>query len=223
MRGSGRVAGDVLEQNRHVLRGMRRMEGTAMARAAVRPDEMRKHNLGLLLDQVHRDGALSRAELTGRVGLNRSTIRSLVTDLSDRGVLCELAPVGSQRAGRPSRLVGPRSDGPYAIAVDVEVGRVMTAAVGLTGQLLNWCETGVQKGERTPEHVADVIVTHVDSLTRRARPGAWAVGVGVCVPGTVSGDGRDVVLAPNLGWRDVPFGAIVAEALMRHRIAEDTG
>jgi predicted NBD/HSP70 family sugar kinase len=152
--------------------------------------------------------------LTARLGLNRSTIRTLVTDLSERGVLCELAPVGNHRAGRPSRLVGPRSDGPYAIAVDVDVERIMTAAVGLTGQMLNWCETGLREDERTAERVTGVIVTHVDSLIRRALPGAWPVGVGVCVPGTVTGDGSDIVLAPNLGWRDLPFASMVADALL---------
>ena len=86
-----------------------------------RPDAIRRHNLGLLLGQVHRDGELTRAELTQRLALNRSTIGALVADLTELGLLDEWVPSGGERAGRPSHLVGPRPDGPYAIAVDIDV------------------------------------------------------------------------------------------------------
>ena len=55
--------------------------------AVSRPDEIRRHNLGLVLQHVHRDGPLSRAELTQRLALSRSTIGALVTDLCDLGLL----------------------------------------------------------------------------------------------------------------------------------------
>ncbi len=41
----------------------------------------RRHNLSRLLTLVHREGAQSRAALTRRTGLNRSTIAGLVTEL----------------------------------------------------------------------------------------------------------------------------------------------
>ena len=91
-----------------------------MARTgAARPEEIRRHNLGLLLEQVHRDGELTRAELTQRLGLNRSTIGALVAELTDLGLIDERVPTSNERAGRPSHVVAPRADGPFAIAVEV--------------------------------------------------------------------------------------------------------
>ena len=48
---------------------------------------VRRHNLGTLLRHVHDAGEISRAELTGRMGLNRSTIAGLVTELDTLGLI----------------------------------------------------------------------------------------------------------------------------------------
>ena len=101
-----------------------------------RQDAIRRHNLGLLLGQIHRDGALTRAELTQRLHLSRSTIGALVSDLVELGLVDEHVPSGGDRAGRPSHVVGPRPDGPYAVAVDIDITHVTTAAVGIGGQVL---------------------------------------------------------------------------------------
>ena len=47
-----------------------------MGRSAV--ETVRRQNLSLVLSHLHRDGALSRADLTRRTGLNRSTVAALV-------------------------------------------------------------------------------------------------------------------------------------------------
>ena len=137
---------------------------------AARPDAIRSHNLGLLLREVHRDGELSRAELTGRLGLSRSTIGALVSDLTELGVVSEIVPSGGARAGRPSHLVGPRSDGPYAIAVDVDIAHVTTAAVGLGGQVLARHVVAAEPSPAPPAAMAE----HVGARHRgTARPASW--------------------------------------------------
>jgi predicted transcriptional regulator len=54
-------------------------------RAGPSQEEIRRQNLGALLRLVHARGPLSRAELTLALGLNRSTIGALVTDLAGVG------------------------------------------------------------------------------------------------------------------------------------------
>ena len=48
---------------------------------ATTQEEVRRQNLGAVLTQVHRAGPLTRAELTARLGLNRSTIGALTAEL----------------------------------------------------------------------------------------------------------------------------------------------
>lgn len=180
---------------------------------AARPEEIRRHNLGLLLEQVHRDGELTRAELTQRLGLNRSTIGALVAELAALDLITEHVPTGNERAGRPSHLVAPVPDGPYAIAVEVDVDSLVTAAVSLGGAVLARHGHLLPPGANTPQAIADRIAAGVAAVSATLPSRARAVGIGVSTPGTVTPDGGRVEHAPNLEWRDEPFGSILARCL----------
>ncbi|MGH8960680.1 MAG: ROK family protein [Jatrophihabitantaceae bacterium] len=184
-----------------------------MSTAAARPDAIRRHNLGLLLAQIHRDGELSRAQLTQRLSLSRSTVGALVADLTELGLLDEHVPTGGARAGRPSHLVGPRPDGPYAIAVDVEITHLTTAAVGIGGHVLARDVAVTDPSPSPAQPIAELIVEAAQRLGAQVGPGAWPVGVGVSVPGTVGRQDGLVEFAPNLGWRDAPFGKMLMSML----------
>jgi len=93
------------------------------ASPAARPDAIRRHNLALILGHVHRDGALTRAELTQRLGVSRSTVGALVADLIELKLVEESVPSGGEGVGRPSHVVGPHPHGPYVLAIDVNVTR----------------------------------------------------------------------------------------------------
>src|SRR6185369_9237161 len=86
------------------------LTGTAARTPAVTQDEVRRHNLGVLLRLLHVRGAASRA-----------------------GLVRESAPVGRGGAGRPSILVEPRSEEVWALAVDVGVEHLSAARIGLGG------------------------------------------------------------------------------------------
>ncbi|WP_035856685.1 ROK family transcriptional regulator [Cryptosporangium arvum] len=177
----------------------------------VRPEEIRRHNLGQVLSQIHRHGELTRAELTTSLGLNRSTIGDLVGDLVRRGMVDEHVPGGGEKAGRPSHVVAPRPDGPYVLAVELDVERIVSAAVGLGGRVHVRRETAI--AEPAPGEVVGRIAADALALAAEMPASATLVGVGVSVPGTVHATEGLVVHAPNIRWRDVPLGHALAERL----------
>lgn len=180
-----------------------------VTRAGVsRPDAIRAHNLGMLLGQIHRDGELTRAQLTQRLGLSRSTIGVLVADLTELGIVAESVPTGGARAGRPSHVVGPLGSGPYAVAVDLDVVDVSTAAVGIGGHILARYDI-VTDPRRSPRVIAECVVEACAKLATAVPEGAWPIGIGVSVPGTVARNYGTVEFAPNLGWRDEPLGSLL--------------
>lgn len=181
--------------------------------APVRQDAMRRHNLALVLQQVHLDGALTRAELTQRLGLSRSTIGDLVAELSALGLLSESVPSGGPRVGRPSHLVGPHPDSPFVVAVDIDVTRVVSAAVGVGGRVMARRVTPTQRGPVSPEEAAHLIAEAVPVLQHTVGNDADPVGIGISVPGTVRRRTYAVGLAPNLGWHDVAFGELVGSVV----------
>ena len=184
-----------------------------------RPDDIRRHNLALLLGSVHRFGPLTRAELTVRLGLNRSTVGVLVSELCSLGLLEESVPTAAdreQRAGRPSHVVRPRADGPYGIAVDVDVDQFTTAALPVGGRLLAQRVAPLAATVQPAGAVARAIaceVAAVIELVETLSPGAWPVGVGVSIPGTVRTAEGIVEAAPNLQWWNEPLAAMLTGLL----------
>ncbi|WP_375481473.1 ROK family protein [uncultured Jatrophihabitans sp.] len=179
--------------------------------AAARPEAMRRYNMSQVLREVHRNGAVTRAELTQRLGLSRSTIGVLVTELVGLDVLRESVPNGGTRAGRPSHVVRPHDVGPYVVAVDVDVTQVVTAAVGIGGMVL--ARHVVETGELppTPTAVAGIIVDAVPVLQSMMRHDFGPEAIGVSVPGTVDRHSGTVGIAPNLEWRDAALAQTLAD------------
>ena len=78
--------------------------------AAGGTEQLRRGNLSAALEVLHHHGPLRRAALTKRLGLNRSTIASVVGELQELGLAYESSPQSTGEGGRPSGVVGPSSD-----------------------------------------------------------------------------------------------------------------
>jgi predicted NBD/HSP70 family sugar kinase len=165
-----------------------------------------------MLGHVHRDGSLTRAELTQRLAVSRSTVGALVADLTQLGLVQEVVPSGGAGVGRPSHVVGPHHGGPYVVAVDVDVANVTVASVGLGGTVLARELMQLPTG-CSPHDVAHLVRDAVPRLHAAGCPTARIAGVGVSVPGTVDRRTGHVGIAPNLGWRDAELGALLTAAM----------
>ncbi|MGN6610244.1 MAG: ROK family protein [Angustibacter sp.] len=184
--------------------------------AGTNQEAVRRHNLGTLLAHVHHDGQLSRAELTARMGLNRSTIGALVGELVELGLVDETAPSerrsGRHGAGRPSLDVRPDAEAVYVIAIDIGVKALQVACVGLGGEVLQRA-SGRTPTSHSPAAVATAAVRLVRQIVAKAPPGAALLAVSVGVPGVVRESDGVVRFAPNLGWHDVPLQQLLCERM----------
>jgi predicted NBD/HSP70 family sugar kinase len=173
-------------------------------RAAVgaRNEQTRRHNLSAVLTHVHHSGALTRAELTRRTGLNRSTIGALVAELADHGLVRESHDDAHASVGRPSPRVHPNPN-IAALALNPDVDALIIGVVGLGGVV----HRRVRHATSVPPTAAQTVKL-VRRLLEELQPELdqySVVGMGLAIPGLVrAADGR-VTLAPHLGWRDEPL------------------
>ena len=176
-------------------------------------DTVRRTNLSRVLRLLHVDGPATRAELTSRVGLNRSTVGTLVADLAARGLVVEGAPQATGGPGRPSPLVSVRTDSVAVLAVDVKVDSVAAAVVTLGGHVLDRRRMERQRARTGVDAtVADVrLLSH--EVLAALPPGQVLVGLGVAVAGLVHLQSGLVHVGPNLGWREVALVDRLTEAL----------
>ncbi len=182
-------------------------------RAGPSQEEIRRQNLGALLRQVHVHGALSRAELTAALRLNRSTIGALTSDLVAAGLVREELPSGHGRAGRPSLVVLPESTKVFVYAFAIGVDRLTAARVGLGGVILDRRETIRARGELSPGQVIEPLAAFVSQMQRATPKDAICLAAGVAVSGMVRRADGMVRLGPHIGWVDEPLGAALRDVV----------
>jgi predicted NBD/HSP70 family sugar kinase len=189
------------------------MKGTGEQRASrvgTSTDDVRRRNLSSVLTLVHRHRALSRAELTRRTGLSRSTIKDLVEELGARGLVEESPAPAVTQVGRPSPIVSP-GNRVLAVAVTPEVDAITVGVVGLGGLVLEVVRRST-RGVPTAAAAVEIAVESIDRIRAGLQPGQDLTAVGVAVPGLVHGPGSAVQLAPNLNWHGVEIGQMLGTA-----------
>ena len=175
--------------------------------------DVRRSNLGLALRHLRDHGPRSRAALAAELGMTRSTISTLVSELIERGLVSDGQPVHST-VGRPSTAVEVDGRTVCGIGAEINVNHVSTIALDLRGEVVEERKLALDArsldAERVLGHLADLVRETVSSLEAR---GVSIVGLTVGVAGLYD-QTRDVLThGPNLGWYDVPVGAILRREL----------
>src|SRR5918994_4232351 len=114
-------------------------------------EELRRHNLSTVLDRLHLTKELSRSQLAEQTGLNRSTIRDLIGELTRLGLVLEDRGTTGAGPGRPSSVARIHPSGAVVLAVELEVDFMAVATVGLGGHIFDKVRVAHSSGPQTPK------------------------------------------------------------------------
>lgn len=177
---------------------------------------LREANTRLVVEQLRRGGPTTRPALARDTGLAKQTVSTIVARLVADGVAREVGIGTSARAGgRPAVLVEYAADRAFVAGVELGVGRIRVMVADALGSAVvtRDLSPGSAARRRDPVDVLGdavaALVEEVDALGGRARLRA----IGVSVTGLVQPLTGTCLLAPNLGWRDVPVRRLVEERL----------
>jgi len=151
-------------------------------------------NRRITLNLIRRHQPLSRAQLSRRSGLQRSTVSAIIGQLIEEGWVTEGASRTTGRGRRP-RALHLNVERAGILAVDVRPGTTRVALAGLDARFV------METAWPTPPSPA-AFITEVARTTRdfrRAHNEIVCEGMGVSVAGRVDSAGR-LVFAPNLRW-----------------------
>ena len=176
-----------------------------------RSETVRRANLGVIVRELYARGPLSRSELVRRTGLTRSAIRVLTGELATAGLVTEGQSPLLGVPGRPSHMVRLVPLGAAVLALEIAVDSSAAAVVGLDGSVDGWVRRERTRSDDPEERAAGIADLAARVLGDRAV--ADVAGIAVAVPGVVRRHDGLVSMAPNLRWRDVAFGEMVARAL----------
>lgn len=180
-------------------------------RPGARQESLRESNLLLITEEIFSAAEpLSRADLSIRTGMTRSTVSRLVDDLLLAGIVREGSPIVGGTRGRPAVPLLPARSTLAGLGVEVNVDFMAARALDLTGAVL--AEEIVEGDFRDSD--PHEVLPRTGEMARRvagqaAASGASVVGTVLALPGLVSGDADRLLLAPNMGWRDVDVVALL--------------
>lgn len=156
---------------------------------------------------------LSRADLATSVGLTKSTVSLLVRELLEEGWLAEREIVATGDLGRrptplfidPARLL--------LLGAEVGIESIRVVATSLTGEVLARAVAN-HGASRSAKACIGTLANALLKVRKQLDEGRHRViGIGVGLPGSVDESRGHLHFAPNLHWRDVPFGTQLAEKL----------
>jgi len=189
-------------QNQPVLAGSFAFSGIQSASNRT-PRQM---NRNLLFNIIRTAQPISRAELSRRSGLRRSTVSLIVEELIRERWIIKTTSGKLPRGRRP--ILIKIDDSRCVIAVDIHPSRTTIAIANMAGQI----------------DVKDLIVPTMDSDTALAEieagihaivlqhPEKIYIGVGIALPGRTDPDLKSLIFAPRLHWPVVDLKAHIEQA-----------
>ncbi len=190
---------------------MQSLRNEAGSKAGTRT--VRESNRALLLELIRREGALTRSDLARRSALAKPTVSAIVDALLEDDLVREVGPgAAGTRGGPRGKLLDLNPDAAAFAGIHLGVGRTSVAIADACGRVRATMTSESYRGDFARARAE--LPERIDALMSEARlPRGRLHCVGVAVPGLVDHRTGACVLAPNLGWRDVPLRAALEKAL----------
>jgi predicted NBD/HSP70 family sugar kinase len=172
-----------------------------------------------LVRHLFANPGMSRADLANAVQLTKSTVSMLVRELVSEGWLVERDVVPTGDLGRrptplftdPTRL--------QLLGAEVGIEAVRAVATSLTGDMVAKTVVPLGSDKSAKACIATLAAAFLKLRKQLDQARHQVIGIGVGLPGGVDEASGFLHFAPNLGWRDVPFGALLGAKMSSSTLA----
>lgn len=174
--------------------------------------QLKRGNRMAIIRQLRVQPGQSRVDLANALGLTKSTVSALVRELIDEGWLLEREVLITGDIGRrptplfidPTRLL--------LLGTQVGIGHVRVVLTSLTGEVLQARSAGYDTSQDVDACIRELTRTML-AVAKQRGDVQRIIGIGVGLPGGVDQARDQLVFAPHVHWHQVPFGALLREAL----------
>ncbi len=176
---------------------------------------IRSHNLNAILLTLLRHDVVSRVQLAEITGLSTTTITNLIAELLAQGIVAEEGtepPTSHRSVGRPRTALHLIPEARCVVGVHFGVGTIRVCVSDLRARPLDalFLEHPLDK---PAEAVLEDVARAVQTVVARNSAAQRLLGMGVGASGLVDPTAGINVIAPNLGWHNVPIRDWLAQRL----------
>jgi predicted NBD/HSP70 family sugar kinase len=181
----------------------------------------RQINRSVVLDLVRQSEPLSRTEIARRTGLTKPTVSAIVEELMRDNAVREIGTEAS--GGRPARMIQYNEERVAYLGIELGVRQTVVGVADARGRLRAEVAEPAIVGDfkKTLELLASLVPR---ALSAAEVPRSRIAGICAAVPGLVDQITGECVLAPNLGWRNLPLrtalGALFEEPVSLYNVTQ---
>lgn len=163
---------------------------------------VRQINLSLIMHTLWTDSPISRARLSQKTKLNKTTVSDLVSELNGYGFVREIG-MKSSGTGRPATLLTLNPAAGYIVSCEIGVGYLEVLVTDFAPKAIWQIKEPVEP--RTEQAVVlDRMLALLHEAIKRGKSSAkQLLGIAVGVPGMVDHASGTLLFAPNLKWRNL--------------------
>src|ERR1700690_427333 len=167
-------------------------------------EKVRKINKSIVMNTLRLHAPISRARVANLTGLNRGTVSNIVNVLIEDGLVSENEQEES-KVGRPGISLRLRPDGGAVVGLEIGVDFITIVLTNFVAETI-W-ETRIEISPSLSQTgiigQAEQLVEYALSIAREQdlRP----LGIGIGLPGLINLDRGELIIAPNLNWKNLPL------------------
>lgn len=180
----------------------------------INSQDMRRHNVQLIINTIRQLGPVSRTELRDRVGLTAATVINITNDLLERNIIVQEGLATGSSKGRKALMLNVNPTAFYILGVSLTTRRLSVGLADFRGNIVDSVDVSI-RNTITPEQTVELIAEKSRILVQSYDvPQEKLVGMGVAAPGPLDADSGLITVPPDLpNWRNVPLQKLLEERL----------
>ncbi|MBQ7400211.1 MAG: ROK family transcriptional regulator [Clostridia bacterium] len=167
---------------------------------------IKEANMNLVFRLIHKNGAISRADIKKITSLSATTVSSLVEELIGEGFVEECGIKKTKSSGRKAVMLKVKADGGFFAGLDVKKNIIRADLYGLDFTL----EKSIERSLSDGESLAMGIMQAIGTLSRNKK----IIGVTIGLPGVIDPGTNSLISSTVLAADDVKdIYSILKEAM----------
>jgi glucokinase-like ROK family protein len=169
---------------------------------------VRQINLSLIMHILRTQAPISRASLSQKTQLNKTTVSDLINELNERGFVRELG-MQSSGTGRPATLLTLNPTAGYIVSCEIAVDYLEVLVTDFAPEVIWQIKEPTPPGTSQSVIIERMLALLHEAIEQGKSTDSNLFGIAVGVPGMVDHSTGTILFAPNLKWRNVPLLALL--------------
>lgn len=176
--------------------------------------DMKRHNVLLIINTIMRLGPISRTDLRNKVGLTAATVINITNDLLAQNIIVQEGLASGSAKGRKALMLHVEPTAFYTLGVGMDTRCISIGLANFRGEIVEHMDVPI-KNTITPQETVEIIAEKTAILIRNhGVTKQKLVGMGVAAPGPLDANTGLITVPPDLpNWRNVPLQRLLEERL----------